>query len=1674
MGGGKTRALLRARVVAAWAAFHLLCASSWASPHLGEDFAVAFLQNGLQRSLRSDFQLLITPSGSSSSSSSSSTITISMKNPGLRMTLQPPSSRTLAVKIPPQAELVGSETFENVVVVRSERPVSVVMLNEKPTSGDSTVVLPVPSWGSEYFVVTPNVGTQLYGEFAVVAWDETTAVDVHLKAPVTFRGRSYPRGSVLSVLLEPFQALQLQSSSDLSGTRVVAQKPVAVFTGHTCVSRLTRCDHLVEQLQPVASWGTTYLVPPLPFETQADIVYVSTSQPSRVEAQHGATKTIRDLRPSRSTLYGLQASNSLSISSDVGVQVVFFADGGFKGSVSYDPFFMIVPAVSSYCSSYIVFSLEGYENHVVLVAKTSETSGLTLNKAPLKDLAWKLIPGSDYSWAGKILGSRFGVYVVEHETSPFGAWNVGIWEEKSYGSVGVCNTDPCRLVTCRAKETCQVEKGEARCLPDYLGTCLGSPDLEFRTFDGVSVDVPAGCTYTLTKTCGHDPSLEPFVVEEEIEGDSKGRLAKVYVYGFNISIHKGEGATVQVNHRPTALPVLLEGGKVQISRNEGRLVLQTAFGLQVTYDEDGALLVAVPSGYFGATCGLCGNFNEDTEDEMKLPEGSRTADVHDWIRSWRDPTCREDPGDQEKLEDLGATPGCHHEGRSYQLHEEFWEDGSCRSRCRCEPGGEKTCRKAGCKRHEKCVTLRGVSTCRASRSLTCIGTGDPHYTTFDGLRYDFQGTCVYQLAALCSSSDPTLVPFNVTVENNHRGSRAVSFTKTVTLEVYGARVSMSQENPRKVKVNGSFVELPFRQQDHLELYLSGVHGFVRTDFGLRVSFDWYSYARVLLPEAYAGSVCGLCGNANGDPNDDLVSRRGEPAADEVDFGHSWMVDEVPGCSSGCLGACSACNEEEKKIYRGDAYCGVIERAGGPFRACHGVVDPQAFLEDCVFDACHHKGHRDTVCKAVGAYVAECQARGVPLEPWRTPSFCGPSCPLHSHYELCGSSCPATCRPEVVPEACATSSACVEGCFCDRGYLLSGDDCVEATGCGCEDGAFYYKANEVFYTASCRRRCRCHPGGTLECKDAACGDHQECRVENGVLGCFSAGFGQLEVSGDPHYVTFDGRRFHLRGSCAYVLVSLCEAAGGLRNFSVLLEHEADGQSDVTWMKKVVVAVQGYVVAMERGRSWEVTVNGERLPLPLATPDQQLRVGQEGENIVLQASSGLRVLVNLATYLLVTVPELYRGHLCGLGGNFNGDPGDDFRLPNGSLVATTEEFVASWKVPSGDDACGDAGGDRACEDASSSWCEVLADPEGPFGSCHSRLAPQEHVQRCLHDVCGARGQRRVLCRSLQAYGTACQAAGVNIKPWRNDSFCPLSCPPNSHYELCTRTCSFTCAGLTAPTPCAWSCFEGCECDDGFLFDGGACVSVEKCGCLHQGRYVKAFETIISNNCSTRCRCHPAQGLTCESMRCSRDEVCSVEDGTQRCVRRQGLCRVAPGATLTTFDGLGGRLVASGTFKVAALCDERSPSWFKVVVELDECRREKVLAPVATFVFFREAFISINNHLEVWVNGLFTRLPAVVSEAVSITGNVTVSHKSGLDVTFSPEGDVTVSVGAPLAKRLCAPCGNFNGDANDDLKLPGGRAAGTVAEVLDAWKAKDFTGCLASNSVRMEVEAPVYPFQ
>ena len=78
---------------------------------------------------------------------------------------------------------------------------------------------------------------------------------------------------------------------------------------------------------------------------------------------------------------------------------------------------------------------------------------------------------------------------------------------------------------------------------------------------------------------------------------------------------------------------LAEGINIQLSGPN--VVVSTTFGLKVSFDGNHRLEIVVPPAYFNTTQGLCGNFNADDTDDMRMPDGNMAATAVDFGNSWK-------------------------------------------------------------------------------------------------------------------------------------------------------------------------------------------------------------------------------------------------------------------------------------------------------------------------------------------------------------------------------------------------------------------------------------------------------------------------------------------------------------------------------------------------------------------------------------------------------------------------------------------------------------------------------------------------------------------------------------------------------------------------------------------------------------------------------------------------------------------------------------------------------------------------------------------------------------------------------------------------------------------------------------------------------------------------------
>ncbi|XP_068098404.1 IgGFc-binding protein-like [Hyperolius riggenbachi] len=499
--------------------------------------------------------------------------------------------------------------------------------------------------------------------------------------------------------------------------------------------------------------------------------------------------------------------------------------------------------------------------------------------------------------------------------------------------------------------------------------------------------------------------------------------------------------------------------------------------------------------------------------------------------------------------------GCFDNGRYYKQNEIILSS-DCSKVCTCTPNGVVVCQSYSCKSDEKCQILNGVvacvnidtqapiSTCdnvkcRAKEKcqiikgvaicvpiseVNCYAMGDPHYKTFDGKYYDFQGTCTYTIVKTCGN-DTGLTPFSIEATNENRGSTRVSYVSYLTIKFYDIVIYVVRFDYGFVRVNNQRQRLPITLANgQVMLYQSGSNLNVVTNFTLKVIYDWKYVLQIYISSSYFQNLCGMCGYYNENPNDDFATPSGVQAASAVDFGKSWKVDDGNKfCWDDCKGVCKTCPLDQQNIYLDETKCGLISKPDGPFSQCHSIIGPKPYVDNCVYDVCLNGGPKEILCQSLATYATLCQKSNVTIKEWRDLSGCVLPCPANSQYKLCGKTCPPTCNDAAINATGLCPDGCVESCQCNDGFVLDGGKCIPKANCGCVFQGKVYAPNEKFWAdTKCLKQCTCNPAtNNVDCKDTRCKPTETCSVSKGIQGCYPNSYAMCTAAGDPHYNTFDG-------------------------------------------------------------------------------------------------------------------------------------------------------------------------------------------------------------------------------------------------------------------------------------------------------------------------------------------------------------------------------------------------------------------------------------------------------------------------------------------------------------------------------------------------------------------------
>lgn len=194
-----------------------------------------------------------------------------------------------------------------------------------------------------------------------------------------------------------------------------------------------------------------------------------------------------------------------------------------------------------------------------------------------------------------------------------------------------------------------------------------------------------------------------------------------------------------------------------------------------------------------------------------------------------------------------------------------------------------------------------------------------------------------------------------------------------------------------------------------------------------------------------------------------------------------------------------------------------------------------------------------------------------------------SCPKNSHYELCVPRCPVVCPGLSSPENC--SGGCEEGCQCDLGYVLSDDQCVLPSDCGCLHDGQYYPTGYSFSGDKCQK-CKCERG-RVSCHPAPCNPPKSCTIQNGLALCRPLEHGVCQVLAGFGYITFDGLTLPHHGACTYVLSDFSSKTSP--GYTLLLSFKEDQDENVFKISRVVFLWLSLEVTIDPETLWRIQVS-----------------------------------------------------------------------------------------------------------------------------------------------------------------------------------------------------------------------------------------------------------------------------------------------------------------------------------------------------------------------------------------------------------------------------------------------------------------------------------------------------
>lgn len=560
--------------------------------------------------------------------------------------------------------------------------------------------------------------------------------------------------------------------------------------------------------------------------------------------------------------------------------------------------------------------------------------------------------------------------------------------------------------------------------------------------------------------------------------------------------------------------------------------------------------------------------------------------------------------------------------------------------------------------HDHEINIHTVETLTRKGGF-CYAWSAAHIRSFDGLILNFESSCSYIL-----TKDAVDNTFTIGIE-----PRADYIAIHVLFAGREYILELSEDTSVPIirsLSNNKIISIP-TQLTGINAYYSAHYVILSlTSLNLNIRWDGTAFIVVEVGSELWNRTSGLCGLLDGRIDDDLTidgkrtrlpaflssslfERPGEPCSSEPILEHPCIRAET--------------SNEVKTA--SDNFCDRIVTEPR-FASCRNLIDIESFVEACRWDYCactSLKNPQICACSSLSVLARECRRLGVDVGDWRNDHLCPMNCTGGRIYTACTeSSGQETCGTNSLKDMKTSSSThiCEEGCVCPIGTVLHEHRCIPKAQCPCRLRGKIFQPGEQI--AKDCNTCTCVEG-SWSCTDVKCAS-------------------RCSAIGDPHYTTFDGRRYDFMGKCSYILLRTGNisveaenvACSGAISLALGLETSSNGENP-SCTKSITIKLDKSIIHLKQGG--DVSVDGQDISLPIDINGAYLHIVS---SIFLQAelNNGLMIWWDGVSRVYIDAPAEFQGKTQGLCGTFNRNQNDDFLTPEGDIEQAIVPFADKWRT------------------------------------------------------------------------------------------------------------------------------------------------------------------------------------------------------------------------------------------------------------------------------------------------------------------------------------------------------------------------------------------------------------